>query len=267
MEVHANYGVATMKIVVIGGSGLIGSKLVTKLREQGHEAVAASPKSGVNTLTGEGLAEALKGAAAVVDVSNSPSWEDSAVMQFFETSTRNLLSSEAAAGVRHHVALSVVGSERMLESGYFRAKIAQENLIKASSIPYSIVRATQFFEFVKGIADISTEGDKVRLPHVLFQPMAADDVASAVGKIAMGAPVNGTVEVGGPEKFRLDELVRRGLAAWKDPREVLADPHARYYGISVDERTLVPGDDARIGETRFETWLTLPVSKAAAATH
>ncbi len=256
-----------MKIVVIGGSGLIGSKLVTKLREQGHEAVAASPKSGVNTLTGEGLAEALKGASVVVDVSNSPSWEDSAVMKFFETSTRNLLVSETAAGVQHHVALSVVGSERMLESGYFRAKIAQENLIKASSIPYSIVRATQFFEFVKGIADISTEGNKVRLPHVLFQPMAADDVASAVGKLAMGTPVNGTVEVGGPEKFRLDEVVRRGLAAWKDPREVVADSHARYYGIEVSERTLVPGDDARLGETRFETWLTLPASKAAAATH
>jgi uncharacterized protein YbjT (DUF2867 family) len=256
-----------MQVVVIGGSGLIGSKLVTKLREQGREAVAASPKSGVNTLTGEGLAEALKGASVVVDVSNSPSWEDSAVMKFFETSTRNLLASEVAAGVRHHVALSVVGSERMLESGYFRAKIAQENLIKDSSIPYSIVRATQFFEFVKGIADISTDGDKVRLPHVLFQPMAADDVASAVGKVAIGSPVNGTVEVGGPEKFRLDELVRRGLAAWKDPREVVADPHARYYGIEVKERTLVPGDDARLGETRFETWLTLPASKAAAATH
>jgi uncharacterized protein YbjT (DUF2867 family) len=256
-----------MKVVVIGGSGLIGSKLVTKLREQGHQAVAASPKSGVNTLTGEGLTEALKGASVVVDVSNSPSWEDSAVMKFFETSTRNLLASEVAAGVRHHVALSVVGSERMLESGYFRAKIAQENLIKGSSIPYSIVRATQFFEFVKGIADISTDGDKVRLPHVLFQPMAADDVASAVEKVAIGSPVNGTVEVGGPEKFRLDELVRRGLAAWKDPREVVADPHARYYGIEVKERTLVPGDDARLGETRFETWLTLPASKAAAATH
>jgi uncharacterized protein YbjT (DUF2867 family) len=256
-----------MKIVVIGGSGLIGSKLVTKLREQGHEAVAASPKSGVNTLTGEGLSEALKGASVVVDVSNSPSWEDSAVMKFFETSTRNLLVSETAAGVRHHVALSVVGSERMLESGYFRAKIAQENLIKGSSIPYSIVRATQFFEFVKGIADISTDGDKVRLPHVLFQPMAADDVASAVGKVAMGAPVNGTVEVGGPKKFRLDELVRRGLRAWGDPREVVADSHARYYGIEVSERTLVPGDDARLGETRFETWLTLPASKAAAAAH
>jgi len=255
-----------MKIVVIGGSGLIGSKLVAKLREQAHEAVAASPKSGVNTLTGEGLAQALKGAPVVVDVSNAPSWEDSAVMKFFETSTRNLLSYEAAAGVGHHVALAVVGSERMLESGYFRAKIAQENLIKGSSIPYSIVRATQFFEFVKGIADFSTDGNTVRLPPVLIQPITADDVASAVAQVALGAPVNGTVEVGGPAKFRLDELVRRGLAAWKDPREVVADPHARYYGIEVKERTLVPGDDARLGETQFESWLTLPAAKAA-ATH
>src|SRR5882762_2166922 len=206
-----------MKIVVIGGSGLIGSKLVTKLREHGHEAVAASPNSGVNTLTGEGLAEALKGASVVVDVSNSPSWEDSAVMKFFETSTRNLLAYEAAAGVGHHVALSVVGSERLLESGYFRAKIAQENLIKGSSIPYSIVRATQFFEFLKGLADISLDGDKVHLPPVLFQPMAADDVASGVGRIAVGSPVNGIVEIGGPEQFRLDELVRRRLASLKDP--------------------------------------------------
>ena len=256
-----------MKIVVIGGSGLIGSRLVTKLREHGQEAIAASPNSGVNSLTGEGLAEAMKGASVVVDVSNAPSWEDAAVMHFFETATRNLLSYEAAAGVGHHVALSVVGSERLLESGYFRAKIAQEDLIKSSSIPYSIVRATQFFEFVNGIADFSTDGNKVRLPSTLIQPMAADDVASAVGRIAMGSPVNGTVEVGGPEKFRLDELVRRGLAARKDPREVVADPHARYYGIEVSERTLLPGDDARLGETRFETWLTRPAAKAAAGAH
>jgi len=244
-----------MKIIVIGGSGLIGSRLVKKFGEQGHEAIAASPKSGVNTLTGEGLAEALKGASVVVDVSNSPSWEDAAVMKFFETSTRNLLAYEAAAGVGHHVALSVVGSERLLESGYFRAKIAQENLIKGSSIPYSIIRATQFFEFVQGIADFSTDGNKVRLPPALIQPMAADDVASAVGRIAMGAPVNGTVEVGGPEQFRLDELVRRGLAARKDPREVVADPHARYYGVELSESTLVPGDDAQLGKTRFADWL------------
>ena len=256
-----------MKIVVIGGSGLIGSRLVPELRKQGHEAIAASPNSGVDTLTCEGLAEALKGASAVVDVSNAPSWEDAAVMNFFETATRNLLSYDAASGVRHHVVLSVVGSERLLESGYFRAKIAQENLIKGSSIPYSIVRATQFFEFVKGIADFSTEGNKVRLPTALIQPMAADDVASAVSRIALGSPANGTVEVGGPEQFRLDELVRQGLAARKDPREVVADPHALYYGIRVSERTLLPGDDAQLGETRFETWLAQSALKAAAGTH
>src|SRR6266487_18188 len=222
--------VAIMKIVVIGGSGLIGSKLVSKLREQGHEAIAASPKSGVNSITGEGLAEALKGASVVVDVTNSPSWEDAAVMTFFETSTRNLLTHEAAAGVGHHVALSVVGTDRLSESGYFRAKNAQEKLIRESSIPYSIVRATQFFEFLKGLADISVDGDMVRLPHVFFQPMAADDVASGVGRIAVGLPVNGIVEIGGPEQFRLDELVRRRLATLKDPREVIADPNALYSG-------------------------------------
>jgi uncharacterized protein YbjT (DUF2867 family) len=256
-----------MKIVVIGGSGLIGSKLVTKLREQGHEAVAASPNSGVNTVTGEGLAEALKGASVVVDVTNSPSWEDSAVMKFFETSTRNLLSYEAAAGVGHHVALSVVGSERMPDSGYFRAKIAQEKLIKESSIPYSIVRATQFFEFLKGLADISMDGGKVHLPPVLFQPMAADDVASGVGRIAVGPPVNGSVEIAGPEQFRLDELVRRRLATLKDSREVIADPHARYSGAEVNDRSLVPGKNAQLGEKRYETWLTQPAVKMAAAAH
>jgi uncharacterized protein YbjT (DUF2867 family) len=256
-----------MKIVVIGGSGLIGSRLVPKLREQGHEAVAGSPNTGVNTITGEGLAEALKGASVVVDVSNAPAWEDAAVMKFFETSTRNLLTNEAAAGVRHHVALSVVGTDRMLSSGYFRAKLAQEKLIEGSSIPYSIVHATQFFEFIKGIADISTVDNKVRLPHVLFQPMAADDVATAVGKVAMGAPVNGTVEVGGPEKFRLDDLVRQALAAWKDPREVVADPHATYYGVEVSERTLIPDDGAEVGQTHFADWLKQPGAKAVAATH
>jgi uncharacterized protein YbjT (DUF2867 family) len=245
-----------VKIVVIGGTGLIGSKLVDKLREHKHEAIVASPKSGINTLTCEGLAEALKGASAVVDVSNAPSWEDAAVMNFFETSTRNLLAYEAAAGVGHHVALSVVGSERMAESGYFRAKVAQENLIKASSVPYSIVRATQFYEFVKGIADFSTEGNKVRLPPVLIQPMAADDVAGALGRIATGTPEKATVEVGGPEKFRLDELVQQGLAAWKDPRKVVADKNAHYYGILVKERTLVPENDAQLGKIRFQTWLT-----------
>jgi uncharacterized protein YbjT (DUF2867 family) len=244
-----------MKIIVIGGTGLIGSKLVKRLREHGREAVAASPSSGVNSVTGEGLADALKGASVVVDVTNSPSWEDAAVLKFFETSTRNLLNYEAAAGVGHHVALSVVGTERMLESGFFRAKLVQENLIKASSIPYSIIRATQFFEFVKNIADFSTEGNQLRMPPVLFQPMAADDVAGAVGTIAMGSPVNGTVEIGGPEQFRLDELIRRELAARKDPRQVISDPHARYYGIEVSERTLVPDDGARLGKTRFEDWL------------
>jgi uncharacterized protein YbjT (DUF2867 family) len=245
-----------MKIVVIGGTGLIGSRLIIKLREHGHEAIAASPKSGVNTLTGDGLAEALLDASVVVDVSNSPSFEDAAVLKFFETSTRNLLTYEAAAGVGHHVALSVVGTERLSESGYFRAKIAQEKMIKSSAIPYSIVRATQFFEFLKGLADISFDGDKVRLPPVLFQPMAADDVASAVAMIAVGPPVNGTVEIGGPEQFRLDELVRRILATLKDPREVIADPNGLYSGAKVSLRTLVPGSTARLGETRFETWLT-----------
>jgi uncharacterized protein YbjT (DUF2867 family) len=245
-----------MRIVVIGGSGLIGSKLVAMLSEQRHEAVAASPKSGVNTLTGEGLAEVLEGASVVVDVSNSPSFEDAAVMEFFTTSTRNLLTYEAAAGVGHHVALSVVGTERLSGSGYFRAKIAQEKLIKESSIPFSIVHATQFFEFVTSIADAATDGNTVRLAPVLIQPMAADDVASAVARISMGTPVNGTVEVAGPEQFRLDELVRRSLSARNDPREAVADPHARYYGAELSERTLVPSDDARLGETRFEDWLS-----------
>jgi uncharacterized protein YbjT (DUF2867 family) len=254
-----------MKIAVIGGSGLIGSKLVNKLREHGHEAIAASPNSGVNTLTGEGLAEVLKGASVVVDVSNSPSWEDAAVLKFFETSTRNLLTYESAAGVGHHVALSVVGTDRLSESGYFRAKIAQEKLIKGSPIPYSIVHATQFFEFLKGLADISFDSEKVRLPHVLFQPMAADDVASAVGRIAVGQPANGIVETGGPEQFRVDELVRRRLASLKDPREVIADPNALYSGAKLSERTLLPGNDARLGETRFETWLTQPAAQIPSA--
>jgi uncharacterized protein YbjT (DUF2867 family) len=257
--------VAIMNIVVIGGSGLIGSKLVTKLREHGHEVVAASPNSGVNTLTGEGLAEVLKGASVVVDVSNSPSWEDAAVMNFFETSTRNLLTYEASAGVRHHVALSVVGTERLSESGYFRAKIVQEKLIKSGTIPYSIVQATQFFEFLKQLADVSFDGKKVRLPDALFQPMAADDVATAVGRIAVEQPINGTVEIGGPEPFRIDELVRRRLISLNDSREVIADPNARYSGAKLDERTLVPGNNARLGETRFETWLTQFAGKAAAA--
>ena len=254
-----------MKIVVIGGTGLIGSKLVNKLREHGHEAVAASPNSGVNSLTGEGLAEVLKGASVVVDVSNSPAWEDAAVLKFFETSTRNLLSYEAAAKVGHHVALSVVGTDGLSESGYFRAKIAQEKLIKESPIPYSIVHATQFFEFVKGLADISMVGDKVHLPPVLFQPMAADDVATGVAKVAVGMPVNGVVEIVGPEEFRLDELVRQRLATLEDPREVVADPNALYSGAKISERTLLPGNNAQLGETRFETWLTQPTAQIPSA--
>ena len=252
-----------MKIVVIGGTGLIGSKLVSKLREHGHEAVAAAPNTGVNVVTGEGLAEVLKSASVVVDVSNSPSWDDAAVLKFFETSTRNLLTYEAAAGVKHHVALSVVGTDRLSESGYFRAKIVQEKLIKESSVPYSIVHATQFFEFLKGLADISMVGGKVHLPPVLFQPMAADDVASGVARIAIGQPVSGIVEIGGPEQFRVDELVRRRLASLKDPREVIADPNARYGGAKVSERTLVPGNNARLGGTTFESWLTQSATRAA----
>jgi uncharacterized protein YbjT (DUF2867 family) len=259
--------VAAMKIVVIGGSGFIGSRLVPKLREHGHEVIAASPNSGVNTLTGEGLAEVLKGAPVIVDVSNSPSWEDSAVLNFFETSTRNLLKYGADARVKHLVALSVVGSERLSESGYFRAKIAQEKLIKNSTVPYSIVEATQFFEFVKGIADISMRGDKVRLAPVLFQPMAADDVASGLARVAVSQPINGTVEIAGPEAFRLDELVRRRLAQLNDPREVVTDPNARYSGAKLEERTLVPGKDARLGETRFDAWATQAAAKAAAVAH
>jgi uncharacterized protein YbjT (DUF2867 family) len=255
-----------MKLVIIGGTGLIGSKLVAKLREHGHDAVAAAPDTGVNTLTGEGLAEALHGAAVVVDVSNSPSFEDAAVMEFFTTSTRNLLEAAGAAGVTHYVALSVVGTERLPESGYFRAKVAQERLIKESSIPYSIVHATQFFEFVKNIAAAATEGNTVRLAPVLIQPMAADDVAKAVGSIAVGSPLNGVVEVAGPEQFRLDELIRNGLSARQDPREVVSDPRARYFGAILAERTLMPADNARLGEVRFQDWLKqgAPASAAAA---
>jgi uncharacterized protein YbjT (DUF2867 family) len=245
-----------MKIVIIGGTGLIGSKVVSKLREEGNEAVPASPNTGVNTLTGEGLPEVLNGAAVVVDVSNSPSFDDAAVLNFFRTSTTNLLAAETAAGVRHHVALSVVGTDRLSESGYMRAKIAQEKLIEQSSIPYSVVHATQFFEFIKGIADATTSGDTVRLAPVLIQPMAAEDVATEVAKVAVGPPLNGIVEVAGPDQFRLDELIRRYLAARDDRRSVIADPHARYYGAELGERTLVPDNNATIGETRFEDWLS-----------
>jgi uncharacterized protein YbjT (DUF2867 family) len=244
-----------VKVVVIGGTGLIGSKLVTKLGEHGHEAVAAAPNTGVNTLTGEGLADVLDGAAVVVDVSNSPSFADGPVMEFFRTSTTNLLEYTAKAGVGHYMALSVVGTDRLSESGYFRAKIEQEKLIRESGRPYSIVHATQFFEFIRGIADLSTVDGKVYLPPVLFQPMAADDVAAGVGRVAVGEPLNGIREIGGPEQFRLDELVRKALAANGDPREVVTDEEARYSGARIGERTLVPGPDAQLGEITLEKWL------------
>ena len=244
-----------MKIVVIGGSGLIGSKLVEKLREAGHDPLAASPDSGVDTLTGEGLAEALEEAEVVVDVSNAPVWDDAAVLEFFQTSTRNILAAEAAAEVSHHVALSVVGTDRLPDSGYFRAKLAQEEAIKAATVPYTIVRATQFFEFIGRIADSNTDGDTVRVPPVLVQPEAADDVAAALAVAAVGAPVNGTVELAGPERFRLDELTRRVLNANGDARRVTTDGRARYFGAELDDRSLIPGDDARIAPTRFEDWL------------
>ena len=243
-----------MKIVVIGGSGLIGSKLVTKLREHGHEAVAASPNTGVNTLTGEGLAGVLANTTVVIDVSNSPSFEDAAVLEFFETSTRNLLAAEAAAGVGHHVALSVVGTERLQQSGYFRAKSAQEKLIENSAIPYSIVHATQFFEFVPSMADAAADGGTVRFGPVLFQPIASDEVARAVARISVGSPLNGIVEVAGPEQFRMDEFFRDVLAMRGDPRVVVTDPHASYWGAELGERTLLPGADAVLGETRYGNW-------------
>jgi uncharacterized protein YbjT (DUF2867 family) len=245
-----------MKIVVIGGTGLIGSRLVNKLREDGHDPRAASPDTGVDTITGEGLAEALKGAQVVVDVANAPAWEDAAVLDFFRTSSRNLLSAEATAGVGHHVTLSVVGTDRLPDSGYLRAKVAQENIVKAGPIPYTIVRATQFFEFIGRIANSSADGDTVRLPPALVQPEAADDVASTLADVAVGTPLNDTVELAGPEVFRLDELARRVLNAGDDPRKVTADVHARYFGAELDDRSLTPGDDARIAPTRFEDWLS-----------
>jgi uncharacterized protein YbjT (DUF2867 family)/nitrite reductase/ring-hydroxylating ferredoxin subunit len=244
-----------MKIVVVGGSGLIGSKLVAMLTRDGHEVVAASRRSGVDAVTGKGLAEALSGAAAVVDVSNSLGFEDAALMKFFKTSTHNLLTCEAAAGVGHHVVLSVVGTGRLLPSGYFRAKFAQEQLVKDSSVPYTIVQATQFFEFLETIADAGTHGNAVRVPPVLIQPIAADDVTHAVARIATGVPLNGTVEIGGPEPFYLDGLIQRVLGARNDPREVIADPHARYFGTELNERSLVAGDEAELGEIRFDEWL------------
>ncbi len=256
-----------MRIVIIGGTGLIGSKLVARLREEGHDVVPASPASGVNTLTGEGLPAVLAGAAVVVDVSNSPSLEDAAVLNFFQTSTTNLLQAEAAAGVGHHVALSVVGTDRLTESGYFRGKIAQERLIAGSPIPYTIVHATQFFEFVEGIADGATVGTTVRLAPVLIQPVAAADVARAVASVAVGAPLHGMVEVAGPEQFRLDDLVRRKLSVRRDPRNVVADPRARYFGASLSERTLLPGDDAALGEIRFVDWLGLSANTPGQLLH
>jgi uncharacterized protein YbjT (DUF2867 family) len=245
-----------MKIVVIGGTGLIGSKLVDKLVAHGHDAVPASLDTGVNTITGEGLEEAVAGADVVVDVSNAPSWEDAAVLEFFETSTRNLLDAEAAAGVGHHVALSIVGTERLTESGYIRAKIAQEKLIEGSSIPYSIVHATQFFEFAARIADEASDGHVVRVPAVLIQPMAADDVAAAVCNVALAAPLNGAVEIGGPEPLRFEDFVRQGLRAAGDQRVVVADPRARYFGARLSERDLVPGAGAQLAPTSFDAWLS-----------
>jgi len=229
---------------------------VKNLRDKDHEVVAASPSKGINSVTGEGLAQALVGAQVVVDVANAPSWEDKAVLAFFETSSRNLLAAEAAAGLGHHVALSVVGTDRLLAAGYFRAKMAQENLIKASPIPYTIIRATQFFEFVGGIAQSATEGQTVRLPPVLMQPIASDDVAAVVADAALAEPLNGTVDLAGPEPIRQDELVRQFLKATGDARTVITDPKARYYGIAVNDQSLTPGDHPRLGPTRFADWLT-----------
>ena len=244
-----------MKIVVIGGRGLVGARIVSMLARDGHEVVAASRRAGVDAVTGDGLTAALEGAAVVVDVANSPSFEDVAVMKFFKTSTHNLLACEAAAGVGHHVALSVVGTERLLRSGYLRAKFAQEKLIRDSPVPYSLVQATQFFEFLSVIADAATHGNTVRVPPALIQPIAADDVARAIARIAAGGPLNRTVEIGGPEPFYLDGLIRRELGARSDRREVIVDPHARYFGTALEERSLVPGDEAELGEIRFDDWL------------
>jgi len=243
-----------MKIVVVGGTGLIGSKVVTKLGEHGHEAVAAAPNTGVNTLTGEGLAEVLQGADVVIDVSNSPSFEEKAVMEFFQTSTTNLLAAEAAAGVRHHVALSVVGTERLPENPYFRAKLAQEQLIQKSSIPFSLVHATQFYEFVPAIADDASDGTTVHIAPVAFRPMAGEDVAKAVGRTAVGEPLNGRIDVAGPQEYRMDEFFRKALAARNDPRKVVTDPHGRYFGSELSEQSLVPVGEAVYGEIRYEDW-------------
>jgi uncharacterized protein YbjT (DUF2867 family) len=244
-----------MKIVIIGGTGLIGTKLAGKLSQDGHDVAPVSPRTGVNTITGEGLAAALSGAEIVVDVANSPSFEDNAVLKFFETSGRNLLAAESAANVRHHIALSIVGTDRLPECGYFRAKLAQENLIRASAIPYTILRATQFFEFVGGIVDSSSDGQTVRLSPALFQPVASDDVATVLADVTLGAPVNGIVELAGPECFSLDEFGRQYLTGTKDPRKVVADIHARYFGAELDDQSLTPGRNPRLGSVRFEDWL------------
>src|SRR6266513_358755 len=251
-----------MKIVVIGGTGLIGTKLVNNLRQRGHEVMAASPSSGVNTFTGEGLAEALKDAQVVVDVANAPQWDDKVVLEFFETAGRNLLAAEAAAAVSHHVALSIVGADRLPASGYLRAKVAQENLIKASKIPFTIVRSTQFFEFAKGIAQSGTEGQTVRLSPGMMQPIASDDVAAALTDVAVAEPVNGTVEIAGPEPIRMDEFVRQFLSATRDPRNVNTDVHAHYFGTELGDQSLVPGPRAkpRLGATRFVDWLSRSTS-------
>lgn len=251
-----------MKIVVIGGTGLIGSKLVKNLRERGHDALAASPNTGVNSITREGLAQAMDGAAIVVDVANAPVWEDQAVLEFFETSTRNLLAAEAAAGVRHHVALSIVGSERLPDSGYFRAKVAQEDLIKASGIPYTILRATQFFEFVGGIAQSFAVGEELHVSPALIQPMASDDVAATLAAVTLEGPVNGTVEVAGPEAMPLDELIRRFLRGTQDTRKVVPDVRARYFGALLDDQSLTPGKNPRLGAIHFEDWLGQSLAKA-----
>lgn len=253
------------KIVVIGGSGRIGSKVVENLRQLGHDVVAASPSTGVNTITGEGLAEVLTGAQIVVDVANAPVWEDQVVLEFFETSGRNLLAAEANAGVAHHVALSVVGTERLLTSGYFRAKLAQEKLIKASPVPYTIVRATQFFEFVDGIAQAATVGASVRVPAAMMQPIVSDDVAAVVAKVALQAPLNGTVETAGPDKIRQDELVRLYLEATDDPRTVVTDPSALYFNIALNDRSLTPGDNPILGSTHFTDWLASQSKRSEAA--
>jgi uncharacterized protein YbjT (DUF2867 family) len=250
-----------MKIVVIGGTGLIGAKVVNNLRQQGHDVVAASPSRGINSVTGEGLATALAGAQVVVDVSNAPSWEDQAVLEFFESSTRNLLAAEAMAGVRHHVALSVVGTERLLASGYFRAKMAQEKLIQAARIPYTIVRATQFSEFVGGIANSATEGENVRLPSALIQPIVSDDVAATLAEVAVAEPFNGLIELAGPQALPLDEVVRQFLKATRDPRKVVTDEQATYFGIPLKQRSLVPEGKARLGTTRYDLWLRGLASK------